>query len=179
MAVAGMGLLWAQRMVGGNGKEAVFDREVYVDLETPRILPMRLQRSKRCLSGHKRFAPIRTGRCANETTVGDLFALGREAAGGRAVALEIHGHAILLGTWCPCGRRSVQPGTAWRPPPTCAGCGSTMRRLPDTALERFNEAQARALGILDTTAADLGLPERGALLYAKADGRPPIQLLLA
>ena len=69
MSVAGLGLLYAQRLVGGNGSDRILDGEVIVDLDSPGILPMQLRRNEACLSSHKRFDPTRLHQAAADTTV--------------------------------------------------------------------------------------------------------------
>ena len=202
MSVAGLGLLYAQRLVGGNGSDRILNREVIVDLDGPGILPMELRRNEACLSGHDRFDPIHLDRAAADTTVKELFglaciALENEAVtddealadservtesrnGGQVqeVSLAFRGHPILLGVVCPgCGLELVRPGTLWRPAPECPRCGGVMERRRDAALDHLNQAQARTLGLADTSCEALGLPSRGALVAARAPGHPPVQLL--
>jgi len=204
MSVAGLGLLYAQRLVGGNGSDRILDGEVIVDLDTPGILPMKLRRNEECLSGHTRFDPTHLDRTAANTTVKELFWLARIAleneplADSEAVAdsetatdsrnagplqeisLVFRGHPILLGVACPgCGLELVRPGTFWRPAPECPRCDVVMERRRDAALDHMNQAQARALGLADTSCEALGLPTKGALVIARAPGYSPVQLLFA
>ena len=217
MSVTGLGLLYAQRLVGGNGSDRTLNREVIVDLDGPGILPMQLRRNEACLSGHDRFDPTHLDRAASDTTVKELFGLARIALENKAVmdragtdeaitdeavtdnealtdsehvtesrnagqvqeiSLAFRGHPILLGVVCPgCGFELVRPGTLWRPAPDCPRCGGAMERRRDAALDHLNQAQARALGLADTSCEALGLPSRGALVTARAPGHPPVQLL--
>jgi hypothetical protein len=179
MAVAGVGLLSAQRLVGGTSPEGVLDHEVILDLNTPQILSIEVRRSDACLSGHRRFEPTQLDQTAAETTVGELFVAARRAVGSHRVSLEAWGHPILLALACPSGHQLIVPGTPWRPLPPCAECGLPMLHRNDVALKRFNEAQAKQLDISDTTCEELGLPRSGALLLAQAPDRPSVQLLLA
>lgn len=198
MSVVGLGLLYAQRLVGGNGSDRILDREVLVDLDSPGVLSMELRRNEACLSGHERFDPTRLDRAAAETTVKELFGLARIALENepltdservtesrntgplQEVSLAFRGHPILLGVACPgCGLELVRPGTLWRPAPACPRCGGVMERRRDVALDQLNQAQARALGVADTNCEALGLPRRGALVAARAPGRSPVQLLFA
>ncbi len=208
MSVAGLGLLYAQRLVGGNGSDQVLNREVLMDLDSPGILPMELRRNEACLSGHDRFDPTHLDRAASDTTVKELFTLARNALENEAlqenesltdsehasqratvsqnprplqeISLEFRGHPILLGVACPvCGVELVRPGTLWRPAPDCPRCGGVMERRRDVALDHLNQAQARALGLADTSCEALGLPSRGALVAARAPGHSRVQLLFA
>ncbi len=192
MSVAGLGLLHAQRLVGGNGSDRVLDGEVMVDLDAPGILPMQLRRNEDCLSGHKPFRPTRLDRTAADTTVKELFGLAltalegdratdsRKAGQVQEISLAFRGHPILLSVACPgCGLELVRPGTLWRPAPECPGCGEVMERRRDVALDNLNQAQARALGLADTSCEALGLPSGGALVAARAPGHSPVQLLFA
>ena len=186
MSVAGLGLLYAQRLVGGNGSDQILDREVLVDLDSPGILSMELRRNEACLSGHDRFDPTHLDRSASDTTVKDLFTLARNALENEAltsrplqeISIAFRGHPILLGVACPgCGLELVRPGTLWRPAPDCPRCGGAMEPRRDVALDHLNQAQARALGLADTSCEALGLPSRGALVTARAPGHSPVQLL--
>ena len=208
MSVAGLGLLYAQRLVGGNGSDRILNREVMVDLDGPGILPMELRRNEACLSGHDRFDPTHLDRAASDTTVKELLGLARIALENKAltddealgdservseritesrnarqvqeVSLAFRGHPVLLGVVCPgCGLELVRPGTLWRPTPECPRCGEVMERRRDAALDHLNQAQARALGLADTSCEALGLPRRGALVAARAPGHPPVQLLFS
>ena len=186
MSVTGLGLLYAQRLVGGNGSDRTLNREVIVDLDGPGILPMQLRRNEACLSGHDRFDPTHLDRSASDTTVKDLFTLARNALENEAltsrplqeISIAFRGHPILLGVACPgCGLELVRPGTLWRPAPDCPRCGGAMEPRRDVALDHLNQAQARALGLADTSCEALGLPSRGALVTARAPGHSPVQLL--
>ncbi len=187
MSVAGLGLLYAQRLVGGNGSDRILDGEVIVDLDTPGILPMKLRRNEECLSGHTRFDPTHLDRSAANTTLKELFWLARIALEDsrnpgplQEISLAFRGHPILLGVACPgCGLELVRPGTFWRPAPECPRCGVVMERRRDAALDHMNQAQARALGLADTSCEALGLPTKGALVIARAPGYSPVQLLFA
>lgn len=202
MSVAGLGLLYAQRLVGGNGGDRILDGEVIVDLDAPGILPMRLRRNEACLSGHKRFDPVRLDRTTADTTVKELFGLALNALEGgpdsskgstdsrrspadsqttgqvQEISLSFRGHSILIGVACPaCGLELGRPGTIWRPAPECPRCGEAMQHRRDAALDHMNQAQARTLELADTSCEDLGLPSSGALVVARAPGYSPIQLL--
>ena len=191
MSVAGLGLLYAQRLVGGNGSDQILDGEVLVDLDTPGILPMKLRRNEECLSGHKRFDPTHLDRTAASTTIKELFWLARialeneppsESESGplQEISLAFRGHPILLSVVCRgCDLELVRPGTLWRPAPECPECGLVMERRTDAALDHMNQAQARALGLADTSCEALGLPTEGALVTARAPGHSPVQLLFA
>ncbi len=197
MSVSGLGLLQAQRLVGGNGSERVLNSEVMLDLDTPGILPMQLRRNESCLSGHTRFEPVHLERSAADTTVKQLFELALDALKGdhvhpksdhtpgnggqiQEISLAFRGHSILLGVACPsCGLELVRPGTLWRPAPECTRCGWIMERRRDAALDHLNQAQARALGLADTSCEALGLPSQGALVTARAPGHSTVQLLFA
>ncbi len=184
MAVAGLGLVYAQRIVGGNRATEIFGRETFVDLGAPAILPMRLERNESCVSGHACFAPTRLDEGARDCTVGELFVrmsdpLSDESAPDAGLTLEPFGHPLLLELACDCGEGLVHPGTPWQDTPPCPGCGAAMERRHDVVLDRFDYRQARLLGILDRTWAELGLPESGALVIARDRDRSPTEFLLA
>lgn len=191
MSVAGLGLLSAQRLIGGNAADRVRNRELVVDLNTLQLLSMRLRRTDACLSGHHRWSPARLGRSTAHTTVAELIDLAEEALadrgarsarddGASGVAVSCLGHPLLLAVTCAaCGYGQVQPGTLWRPTPTCPRCDTRMQRRRDVAVAEICRAQVEALDITDTTCEALGLPVRGALVVARAPGRSPVQLMFA
>jgi hypothetical protein len=188
MAVAGIGLLCAQRLVGLCGVDRIRDAELIVDLDGLRILPMRLRRSETCLSGHRRWSPVRLHRTAAETTVAELVALAEEALAGGAspagaerlepVGVSVHGHPLLPLVACSaCGHGEVHPGTHWSLPPACRRCGGEMSRRRDVVLTEILGSQLEPLNIADVSCDALGLPTRGALVVARAPDHPPVQLL--
>lgn len=67
-AIAGCGLLQAQRLVLGNDLELVVNREILVDMTRWKLLPIERRRSDTCLSGHVRWQLTRIGRSADEVT---------------------------------------------------------------------------------------------------------------
>jgi hypothetical protein len=189
MSVAGLGLLTAQRLIGGNGADGVRNRELIVDLNRPQILSMSLRRTDSCLSGHHRWSPIRLGRSTAETTVGELLSHveaglaeeGPKSTNGNGpsdVAVRCLGHPVLLAVTCTaCSYGLVHPGTPWRPTPPCPRCGDRMQRRRDAAVAEMCRAQVAELGLTDTTCEALGLPATGALVVGRARRRPPVQLI--
>lgn len=185
MSVAGLGLLCTQRVVLGHGAGPWSDREIILDLDAPQILPMRLERSESCLSGHRRWDPVRLCRRAAETTLRDLMSIARDALATRGasapaagdVSVGFRGHPLLLALRCPtCRNAAVRVGTLWRAA-RCSRCGGRMRYRRDPALDEVNLAQAEALGVADETLAALGVPVRGALAHARAPGCAPVPIL--
>ena len=85
--------------------------------------------------------------------------------------LEPFAHPLTLGAICDCGERTRSVGTLIASPPECA-CGKTMAWRRDFRWPRFNEAQARDLGILETTLVGLGLPAAGAMVIARGGAEP-------
>ncbi|MBI4881886.1 MAG: ThiF family adenylyltransferase [Planctomycetes bacterium] len=180
MAIAGAGLLQAERLVTGNDAELVWNRELILDLTRGEILSARLARSADCLSGHARWRLIDVLASAAALTLGRLFALCQNifAPPPRDVAIEPFGHPLCVEARCACGREARACGAAWAAPPRCA-CGASMSWRRETAHVRLSAQDAADLGVADTPLSALGLPETGALLVAHAPDHAPTHLLLA
>jgi len=181
LAIAGIGLIQAQRLLGGNEAGAVLGRELLLDLDGGALLPLELDRVEACVSRHERWDLFPTGLDATETTVEGLFAVAsRELGGAEEVELEAWLHPLFLQCWCRCGATARAVGTRWAPTPSCPECGDAMHWRREMSLQRFNRRQARPLEIEGRTCASLGLPERGALVLASAPTvGEPRRLLLA
>lgn len=179
LTVVGVGLLQAQRLLGGNDADTVLDREVLIDLDGYQLMPLELTRSEACLSRHERWELEETGIDARDGTVAELFDLATTRLGTPNVELDCWFHPLLLECWCPCGHRQQAIGSRWAATPACAKCGGQTHWTTTASLPGFNVPQAQELGILERTWASLGLPERGALITAYADGPAPLRLLLS
>ena len=179
LTVVGVGLLQAQRLLGGNDTDAVLGREILIDLDGYQLVPLELTRSEACLSRHERWELEETGIDAREGTVAELFDLATTRLGTPDVELDCWFHPLLLECWCPCGHQQQATGTRWAATPACAVCGGHTHWTTTASLPGFNALQAQALGIHERTWASLGLPERGALITAYADRRAPLRLLLS
>lgn len=179
MAIAGIGVLQAQRLVTGNDLEQVLERELVLDLTHGELLATRLRRSEDCLSRHERWNLVPARLAADAATLADVFARCVRELGTTDVVLEPYGHPLGLHLSCACGAQRLAAGSIWSAGPACARCGRDMRWTRDVLLPRFGSAQARELGILARTPAELGLPADGALLVARAPGRPALRLLFS
>jgi molybdopterin/thiamine biosynthesis adenylyltransferase len=164
-ALVGVGLLQAQRVVTGRGREHAWDRELVLDLDAPALHALTITRSAACLSGHARWDVIALPETVHALTLRALFAHG-QAHLGTAVTLHAHNGALALTTVCRCGERA-RPGLLSAPPPLCADCGERARRQPAVTLSALNHAQAQALAIAEVPLAELGFP-RGAAIGAMA-----------
>lgn len=179
MAAAGLGLLQAQRLLGGNDAELVLDREVLIDLGASAIHVFGLVRSEGCLSGHETWDPLPVGRSAAEMTLDGLFEVAlRELGPSADPTIEPFLHPLCLAAACACGEAVRAVGTSWAPAPACPRCGGAMRWREDLRWPRLRRAQAAELGVLDVPLTRLGLPSDGALVAAFAEGRPPVRFLL-
>jgi hypothetical protein len=178
LVMAGFALEIAQRLVGGHGRERCWDRETYVDLENGQLLAFETPRTERCASGHVRWELIELPRAARTTSLGELLALARAELDHEDVSLEPFAHRIGPLAVCGCGERVLSPGTRWARTGPCPACGGALERRDEGALARLDERLARELGILGSTCLELGLPEHGALLVARAGDRPPVHFLL-
>jgi len=167
MTIAGIALLQAQRLVGGNDLERALDREIVLDLSSGALFELTLRRSERCISGHERWDPRPIGLSARSTTLGELFDVARAELGADAT-LEPFANPLCFAAGCPCGASVAAAGTPWCEPPRCASCGARAQWRRELELHRLDFARARALGLLDRTLADLGFPRSGALFIARA-----------
>jgi len=166
LAVVAAGLLQAQRLLGGNGRERTFDREWIVDLEGAAIHELELERRPDCPSGHVRYDLLPMPSGADETTPRDLFARARGLLGDR-VALVPGNGPFGLARACGCGEPSLALSTPWSPPPPCPACGEARPWQPASALPGLNLPQAESLRVLDQPLSGLGLPD-GAIVAAVA-----------
>jgi tRNA A37 threonylcarbamoyladenosine dehydratase len=178
MAVAGLGLLQAQRIVGGNHADRAFDRHLVLDLDNGRMHSLIEVRNDGCLSGHVRWSLARVPLEADQASLEEVFRAADEVLGEPA-CLELYGHGLCLGASCACGHLAAAAGTRWLAPPACALCGQAMEWQPHTRLERWTRRAAAAAGILERTPASLGLPRRGAMFVALGSSRPPARFVLA
>ncbi len=178
LAVVGAALLLLQRYFGGHKRDGVLDAHVLVDLDSFQLVAMREPRRETCVSGHVRWDLVRTDRDARQTTFGELFDLAEFEWGCRVESLEFYRHPICGSARCECGAEATAFATRWAAAPSCAACGGAMHWQTHTGKDRWSRAQARQAGILDRTAAELGLPLRGAMLVARAGGKTPLRLVL-
>jgi hypothetical protein len=187
MTIAGLGLLCAQRIVGGHTANAVLGHELIVDLDRPQILSMTLPRSDSCLTGHRRWAAVRVARDAQELTVGELLttaAIELTRRSSRHVAregvyIQVADHPLQPSLMCgDCGHPAQEAGTEFRRPPLCTRCGGRTWRRRDISIDELDLAGAEVLGIVDRSLADLGFPDHGALVRARTTELPALHLLL-
>jgi hypothetical protein len=178
MAVAGLALLQAQRLLSGNDPELVLDRELLLDLDRFELRSMALRRSAACISGHARWSLEPMARGVEETTVSELLDVAARRLGPR-VRVRPLGHPLALEAFCPgCGARRLAVGSAHAAAPSCAGCGRAMARRLDALWEEFDAAEAEELGILEATLLDLGLPRGGLVVSARATAAPALHFLV-
>lgn len=175
--VAGLALLQAQRLITGNDLELVRDREVIVDLSHLQMMGAVVRRSEACVSGHAAWEliDVPASRCAR---LEDVFAVAQEFAGHDGVRLAPFGHPLCLEAGCECGRTHRAVGTIWAEAPRCEACGVAMSWRTATEVSAFGRDEARELGILDRSLAELGLPKAGAMFVVRSAGRPAVRLVL-
>lgn len=179
LAIAGIGLLQAMRLVTGAGAELALDRELLLDLSSQQMLSVRLPRCEQCLTGHLRWSPSFLGQSAHDLTLVDLFQIAGRELGGAAETLEPYLHPLWTAAVCACGGRLSVVGGPWSPPPACATCGAGMEWMPGSQRARWTLAQARESGLDARSLADCGLPKCGAMFVGRSAGRPPARLVLA
>ncbi|NUQ63741.1 MAG: ThiF family adenylyltransferase [Pirellulales bacterium] len=176
MVIAGAAVLQAQRLVTGNDRHLVFNREILVDLDGLQILAIEHRRSDDCLSGHVRWRLDRLGLA--EATLADIFSAARQRLGRHELAIEPFGHPLSLHASCSCGEGRAAVGSLYTEPPTCGRCGRRMTWREEASLDRLSEDTAAELGVLHVPTGELGLPAHGAMFIARVPDRPPVYLVL-
>jgi hypothetical protein len=177
-ATASLGLLQAQRLVTGHDRQLVIEREILVDWTGFQIIPLRLERSRECLSGHVRWSLVDAGDEIAELKVDDLFGLAWKELPEPHSTMSCHLHPLNTKAVCDCGACVRAVGTNWAPLPTCERCGGPMRWLPLAQIHCLSRDVAAELGILGHTLSEIGFPEYGAMITVRAPERPPVRLLL-
>lgn len=178
MAVAGITLLNAQRIVTGNDDQLVYGRETILDLTTLQLLPIELRRSERCLSGHRRWELTRLQAAASRVTLSDLFGIAGDQISAREVSLEFYQHPLNVRADCACGEVAIAVGTNWLRPPVCPRCRQPMTWQRANQQDRINRELAAELNILSKPLADLGIPERGSMIVARSPEKRPMRFIL-
>lgn len=178
MAVAGIGLLSAQRLLTGNDAEQVWGHETLLDLTHGQLLPMKLVRSDRCLSGHVRWELVPFDAFAADTSVAEVFDRASVELAAVDITIEPYLHPLCVQAECSCGQVVQAVGSQWAAPPECSRCGRAMTWRRAAQYDRISRQLASNLGILDTSLAKLGLPELGAMLVARGPERPPVRYVL-
>ena len=97
MTVAGVGLLYAQRIVTGC-KAEMRDQEVLVDLDNLQLLPQTLERCPDCVTGHERWEVLPLPQTPDDVNLDLIFDLARDQFGDIDVEvdLELHREAMRL-----------------------------------------------------------------------------------
>ena len=175
MAIAGLGLLSAQRLVTGNDDELVLGHETLLDFTNLQLLPMALARSERCLTGHLRWELSRFDATASRTTLDEVFSAASDEFSTADVVLEPYLHPLNSQAQCECGQEAVAVGTNWATAPRCSKCQQPMSWRRVLHHDRITRQLASDLGILDTSLTKLGLPESGAMIIARSAARPPVR----
>lgn len=177
-AIVGLALLQAQRIVTGNDLATVFDHETVLDLTHGQLLQIAHPRRDDCLSGHVPWRLVEVGESATAWTVGDALARAEREFGVTRLAIEPYLHPLLVGASCACGTHVTTVGTRWLPPPACHRCGGPTTRGP-IEVRRLARSHVDALGLGDRTWAELGLPQRGAMLVVHAESGPLTRWILS
>jgi molybdopterin/thiamine biosynthesis adenylyltransferase len=178
MAIVGLALLSAERLISGNDDDLVYDREVLLDFTNLKLLPMQLKRSSRCISGHVRWELCRIDKTASSVTLEDVFTLASEELAADEVSLEPYLHPLNELAECECGQVMAAVGTAWAAAPQCPSCGNAMAWRRTILHTRITRQLAHELGILSTPLSGLGLPADGAMIVARSSDSPPIRYVL-
>ncbi len=176
LAVVGLGLLQAQRLVGGRDRERALDHETLLDLTGGVLHTLALARSARCLGDHAPITAVALASTTAEITLRGLFAKARDLLRAPDPTLTPLAAPLALAAACSCGSGVVQPACVWSTPPACPRCGRAMYWRRDALLASIGAAQAAHLRILDAPLAALGIPD-GALVVARA-GATRTDLLL-
>ena len=175
--MAGLALLQAQRLVTGNDRELVRNREVIVDLNHFQMMSAAVRRSSECISGHEAWEMIDIssdpGSCLE-----DVFQEAASVLGHDAFSLEPFNHPFCLEARCQCGSRRVEVSTVWARRPTCNTCGQEMIWSTETQIAAINRDQAAQLNVLNRPVTELGLPKSGALFEVRVAQQRPLRLIL-
>ncbi len=91
MTVAGVGLLYAQRIVTGCEAE-MRDQEVLVDLDNLQLLPQILERSPDCVTGHERWEVLSLPQSPDDVNLELIFDLARDQLGDVDVEVDLELH---------------------------------------------------------------------------------------
>jgi hypothetical protein len=178
MTIAGCALLGTQRVVTGNDDHLVYDRETIIDLTNMQLLPMQLRRSERCLSGHRRWDLIPFAADAAMATPSDLFGIAAGELATADVSLEFYLHPLNVRAECVCGEFADAVGSNWAVPPACRYCRIPMKWNRAIQHDTITRDLATELGILKTPLAELGIPEKGAMVVARAPDKTPLRYVL-
>jgi hypothetical protein len=190
--IAGVALLQSQRIVGRMELDQVLGREIIVDLSHGRLLTIERPRVEKCLSGHRRWELTPIGRSASDLTLGELFQEAMRRLRTERVVLEPFGHALHEEARCECGNSTAAAGTQWAAPPKCRDCRRPMHWVAETSshcldsnhwLDRSQSApqatRRERQRTMRRTLRQLGFPERGAMIAARAIDRKPLQMILS
>jgi hypothetical protein len=178
MTIAGLALLNAQRVLTGNDDNLVYDYETHLNLTHRQLLPMKLTRSERCLSGHVRWELVPIDAAACSVTLAEMFSIASRGLFSDDVTLEPYLHPLHIQAECACGQLAMATGSQWAPPPECPRCGHSMSWRRAIQYDRVSMQLASDLGILAVPLTALGLPAQGAMLIARTANRPPVRFLL-
>ena len=126
MTVAGVGLLSAQRLLTGNDADLVLGREIIIDWSHLQVLPLQLERSPQCLSGHRRWELVPLGLGASSLSLAGLFGAISDHLSTNDFTLEPYLHPLHYQATCSCGGFAEVVGTAWSTPPSCPTCHQLM-----------------------------------------------------
>lgn len=175
LTVVGIAVLQLQRLIGETAVEKARSAHVVVDLDAGQLLWGLERRCEACVSGHARWdlQPIDVD--ARRATLGELFDRPEIAAGA---ALEFYGHPLCTSAACICGSHVAAVGSRWAAAPPCPSCGATTHWQRHTQQSRWTEGEAARAAALDRTLAELGLPERGAMLVVRVASEPPRRMVL-
>ena len=88
MTVAGVGLLYAQRIVTGCEAE-MRDQEVLVDLDNLQLLPQTLERCPDCVTGHERWEVLPLRQTPDDVNLDLIFDLARDQFGDIDVEVDL------------------------------------------------------------------------------------------
>jgi molybdopterin/thiamine biosynthesis adenylyltransferase len=165
-AIAAAAVVWTLKQL--LGRSDALGRELYLDLDEPRLSTHALKRNPRCVSDHRAFPrPYQEGRL--HESVEETFSRAEAILGG-AVRLELQGRSLARRLRCAACHSEKRPYrvlesmTAVRV--SCA-CGGLMEPLASDLLDRFDREDAGEF--VEKTWARLGLPRDDIVLAARED----------
>jgi molybdopterin/thiamine biosynthesis adenylyltransferase len=164
--IAGLGGVQVLRLLLGEDRHRVLDREWRINLSSGRLSESALSRSARCRLDHRPWRQVFVDRAPSALTVGELFDLAARLLGGEA-ALEVPGEALVVAAGCPACRRPRATSHLRSALPACPDCGRRLVPLAEAIHDRLRPDEVRH--VLDRSWKELGLVS-GGVVVAEGSG---------
>ncbi len=126
MAIAGLASAGAKRVLTGNDDNLVYNHQTHLNLTHLQLLPMKLTRSERCLSGHVTWELVPIDATASNVTLAEVFNIASRETSSADVTLEPYLHPLYVQAECACGQVTTATSKQWAQLPECPRCGESM-----------------------------------------------------